>query len=86
MSEINIGDLVMCLASQHPLTNEHIGKIAVAVSLYEDAFWELDPPTISSTGVEMTWAPQHLRRIDPPATGEYDGVPVRLDVPVKEAV
>lgn len=86
MSEIKKGDLVICLwASENEAAQKYVGHIAIAVDVYPcpDALcFYLDPPT-RYLGRDIVWAAQHLKKIDPPSTGEYDRVPVRKTEPVE---
>lgn len=77
---IKKGDLVMCVGALNEDALEHIGKIGTVARRFEDC-WELEPPTICKCGREMTWHPSHLKKIDPPASGELSGVPLRLKEP-----
>jgi len=83
---IKRGDLVVCLIGDNPISQEHAGKIATVIGPSRDwgDHWVLNPPMISSNGEEMDWATKNLKKIDPPATGEYDRVPVRRKLPRKE--
>jgi hypothetical protein len=83
MSEIKKGDLVMCLWAQNKAAQEFFGHIAKTTDEYSyrgATCFFLDPPTICE-GKTIVWFTEHLKKIDPPATGEYDGVPVRKTEP-----
>lgn len=94
MSEIKRGDLVMVVA---PRQCGCIGNIGIIATVGEDdsrpgplhcvscgAGYEQRGRAVYLLGRGSTIEVVRLRRIDPPATGEYDGVPVRKTEPHKE--
>lgn len=83
---IKKGDLVMCLwAPKNVVAQKYVGYIAKAADICphpNELYFYLDPPT-RYRGRDLVWAVQHLKKIDPPATGEYDRAPVRKAQPKK---
>jgi len=91
MNEIKRGDLVMVVGSkkcgcESPAqgmiftvsgigTTNHCNFCGVPHDITPSAFSDTHHYRIET---------HRLRRIDPPATGEYDGVPVRKNVPRKQ--
>lgn len=93
---IKRGDLVMVVAPSECESTMSIGYVFVAGELYSGVSApcencgnvHLMTNAIFDSGITRVpghvYAQSRLRRIDPPATGEYDGVPVRKLQPTKE--
>lgn len=79
MSEIKVGDLVMCLWTLNPFHQKYYGAIRTVWQLIGNEFC-LVPATIGM-GQELTWDPRRLKKIDPPATGETREAYKNLKVP-----
>lgn len=85
---IKKGDLVILINATNSDCFPFLGQIRTVAQRcpkYKNS-WELDPPTVCSDGWLISWDEIHLQKIDPPATGEYDRVPVRKTQPQKELV
>ena len=82
---IKKGDLVMTLACNNPLHNQYAGLFFTVEnpSYWRADTWRLEPAIYSLDGDRLCWASCDLKKIDPPATGEYDRVPVRKAQPKK---
>ena len=85
MSEIKAGDLVQivgCHPSSKPHCEPYLGlfrTVSGPCPVYLGN-WDLLPVTINrNNGFPISWASNHLKRIDPPATGDE----VSTRVPLK---
>lgn len=90
MSEIKQGDLVVAVRGYPKCGNcagfvftvfdfDNIGS-RCRCGWQSDREWRIATYGDGERGVPVTW----LKKLDPPATGEYDGVPVRKIIKHKE--
>lgn len=86
---IRKGDLVMI--KDGPVANHrrYAGHYVTAKKLHQEfcgKCWAVEPASLDNLGREIVWPERYLRKIDPPATGEYDGVSVRKPIskPIKQ--
>lgn len=93
MGEIKKGDLVMVVRVTHdcyakfigiPFVVENVGHANgnICDFCYQGSFSGPSACAGKSVATGIGGLQSWLKKIDPPSTGEYDGVPVRNQIPV----